>query len=140
LTYQQVFRLVRKVLCRRRIYIVARYVAMKKNIHPKYYPQAKIICACGNIITAGSTKPEMKVEVCSACHPFYTGKKRLIDSTGRLDRFKKRFERTSQIKTEIAKKKAQKAQKVKSKLVITKKVSKKKATKKAVSKKTISKK
>ncbi len=71
---------------------------MKKDIHPKYYPEAHIICACGNVITTGSTKPEMKVEVCSACHPFYTGKKRLVDSTGRLDRFKKRFEKTSQLK------------------------------------------
>lgn len=78
---------------------------MKKDIHPKYYPEARIICACGNIITTGSTRPEMKVEVCSACHPFYTGKKRLVDSTGRLDRFKKRFEKTSQIKAAIAEQK-----------------------------------
>jgi large subunit ribosomal protein L31 len=109
---------------------------MKKDIHPKYYPQAKIICACGNIITAGSTKPEMRVEVCSACHPFYTGKKHLIDSAGRLDRFKKRFEKTSQIKAKIAKKEAEKTKKAKSKLVITKKISKKRITKKAAAKKT----
>jgi large subunit ribosomal protein L31 len=88
---------------------------MKKDIHPKYYPEAKIICACGNIIVTGSTRPEIKVEVCSACHPFYTGKKRLVDSTGRLDRFKKRFEKTEQIKADKekmakeAKKKAQAA-------------------------------
>ena len=74
---------------------------MKEKIHPKYYPQAKIICACGNTIITGSTRPEMKVEVCSACHPFYTGKKRLIDATGRLDRFKKRVEKGEQIKAEI---------------------------------------
>jgi large subunit ribosomal protein L31 len=73
---------------------------MKKDIHPKYYPEAKIICACGNILITGSTRPEIKVEVCSACHPFYTGKKRLVDSTGRLDRFKKRFEKTEQIKAD----------------------------------------
>ncbi len=77
---------------------------MKKDIHPEYYPEARIICACGNIITTGSTKPEMKVEVCSACHPFYTGKKKFIDTTGRLDRFKKRFEKTEKIKAEKAKK------------------------------------
>ena len=77
---------------------------MKKDIHPKYYPEAKIICACGNIIITGSTKPEMKVEVCSACHPFYTGKKRLVDATGRLDRFKKRFEKTEKIKADKKKK------------------------------------
>jgi large subunit ribosomal protein L31 len=62
---------------------------MKKNIHPKYYPDAKIICACGNIIKTGSTVPEMKVEICAACHPFYTGKKKLNDATGRVERFKK---------------------------------------------------
>ena len=73
---------------------------MKKDIHPKYYPEAKIICACGNIIVTGSTRPEMKVEVCSACHPFYTGKKRLVDATGQLDRFKKRFEKSEKIKAE----------------------------------------
>ena len=103
---------------------------MKKNIHPKYYPEAKIICACGNVITTGSIRPEMKVEVCSACHPFYTGKKRLIDSTGRVDRFKKRFEKTSKIQAVAAQKIAAKDNKKKTKLIIKKKVSKKKAAKK----------
>src|SRR4030065_2003262 len=70
---------------------------MKKDIHPKYYSEAKIICACGNIIITGSVKEEMKVEVCSACHPFYTGKKRLVDTTGRPDRFKKRMEKREKI-------------------------------------------
>lgn len=87
---------------------------MKKDIHPKYYPEAKIICACGNVITTGSVKPEMKVEVCSACHPFYTGKKRLVDSTGRVDRFKKRMEKSEKIladKMEKVKKKAKPATK-----------------------------
>ena len=73
---------------------------MKKDIHPKYYPEARIICACGNVITTGSVKPEMKVEVCSACHPFYTGKKRLVDTTGRVDRFKKRMEKSEKILAE----------------------------------------
>ena len=62
---------------------------MKKDIHPKYYPDAKIICACGNVIEAGSTVSEMKVEICAACHPFYTGKKKTMDTAGRVDRFKK---------------------------------------------------
>ncbi len=101
-----------------------------KDIHPKYYPDAKIICACGNIITTGSTKPEMKVEVCSACHPFYTGKKRLVDTTGQLDRFQKRFEKTSKMQADAAKRKLKTAKKTKIKLVIKKKVSKKKAAKK----------
>jgi large subunit ribosomal protein L31 len=101
---------------------------MKKDIHPKYYSEAKIICACGNIIATGSTKPEIKVEVCSACHPFYTGKKRLVDTAGQLDRFKKRFEKSSKMKAEIEKKKAKDTakKKPKTKLIIKKKISKKK--------------
>lgn len=106
---------------------------MKKDIHPKYYPEAKIICACGNIITTGSTKSEMKVEVCSACHPFYTGKKRLVDATGRLDRFKKRFEKTEKMKAEKAKK-AKKKPRV-PKIPAEKPVKKPKITKKKTSKK-----
>lgn len=62
---------------------------MKKEIHPKYHPKAKIVCTCGNVMTVGSTVPEMRVEVCSKCHPFYTGKQKLIDASGRLERYKK---------------------------------------------------
>ncbi len=62
---------------------------MKKDIHPKYYPAAKMTCACGNTFNVGSTKPEINVEICSACHPFYTGKEKLVDAAGRVDRFKK---------------------------------------------------
>jgi large subunit ribosomal protein L31 len=104
---------------------------MKKDTHPKYYSEAKIICACGNIIATGSTKPEIKVEVCSACHPFYTGKKRLVDTAGQLDRFKKRFEKSSKLKAEIEKKKVKDMakKKPKTKLIIKKKVSKKKVKK-----------
>lgn len=68
---------------------------MKKDIHPKYYSDAKIICACGNVIKTGSTVKEMRVEICSACHPFYTGKKKIVDSTGRVDRFKKMAEKSA---------------------------------------------
>ncbi|MFZ2193390.1 MAG: 50S ribosomal protein L31 [Candidatus Moraniibacteriota bacterium] len=71
---------------------------MKKAIHPKYFSDAKIICACGNIIETGSTTNEMKVEICSSCHPFYTGKKKSLDTTGRVDRFKKRAEKTAEKK------------------------------------------
>ena len=63
---------------------------MKKGIHPKYQ-DAKIICACGEVIETRSTKPEIRVEVCSKCHPFYTGKQKLVDSGGRIDRFNRRF-------------------------------------------------
>jgi large subunit ribosomal protein L31 len=66
---------------------------MKKDIHPTYYSDAKIVCACGNVIKTGSIVKEMKVEICSACHPFYTGKKKIMDTTGRVDRFKKLAEK-----------------------------------------------
>ena len=60
---------------------------MKAKIHPQWYPKAKITCACGNTFTAGSTKPEIQVEICSACHPFFTGKMRYIDTQGRVEKF-----------------------------------------------------
>jgi large subunit ribosomal protein L31 len=62
---------------------------MKKDIHPTYYPDAQIICACGHVLKVGSTVKEIHVEICSACHPFYTGKEKLIDTAGRVDRFRK---------------------------------------------------
>ncbi len=65
---------------------------MKKDLHPEYYKDAKIVCACGNKMIVGSTIKEIHVEICSACHPFYTGKEKLIDTAGRVDRFKKRKE------------------------------------------------
>ncbi len=74
---------------------------MKKDIHPKYYSDAKIICACGNTITTGSTVKEMKVEICAACHPFYTGKKKVLDTTGRVDRFKKLAEKSAKTKATV---------------------------------------
>ncbi len=63
---------------------------MKKDIHPKYFPGAVIKCACGNKIIVGSTKEKIDVEICSACHPFFTGKKKLIDTAGRVEKFKAR--------------------------------------------------
>ena len=65
--------------------------SMKKGIHPDYY-EVEVICACGNRFKTGSTKKEIKVEVCSACHPFYTGSKRLlVEQGGRVDKFKKKY-------------------------------------------------
>jgi len=61
---------------------------MKANIHPTYHKDAKISCACGNVITVGSTVPEISIELCSKCHPFYTGTKLLVDTEGRVERFK----------------------------------------------------
>ena len=63
---------------------------MKENIHPKY-EKTTITCACGNVIETGSTKKDIRVEICSKCHPFFTGKQKLVDTGGRVDRFKKRF-------------------------------------------------
>lgn len=71
---------------------------MKQGIHPKYYPEAKIICACGNTWTTGSTKPEIRVDICSNCHPFYTGEQRIVDTEGQVDRFYKRLEIRTQYK------------------------------------------
>ena len=62
---------------------------MKEGIHPKY-EQTTIRCACGNVFTTGSTKKDIRVEICSKCHPFYTGKQKLVDTGGRVDRFNKR--------------------------------------------------
>lgn len=64
---------------------------MKAKIHPKYYDKAKVTCLCGNTFTTGSTKPEIRVEVCGKCHPFYTGEQRIVDSLGRVERFKRRY-------------------------------------------------
>ena len=67
---------------------------MKQGIHPNYV-DCKITCACGNVIETRSTRPEIRVEVCNKCHPFYTGKQKLVDTGGRVDRFTRRFGRTA---------------------------------------------
>ncbi len=63
---------------------------MQKELHPKYYPTAKVTCACGNIFSIGSTKEKIEVEICSACHPFFTGTEKILDTAGRVGRFKSR--------------------------------------------------
>jgi large subunit ribosomal protein L31 len=63
---------------------------MKKGIHPKWYKEAQVECACGNTFTVGSTVPEIKVEICSQCHPFYTGQEKLVDTAGRVEEFERR--------------------------------------------------
>ena len=68
---------------------------MKKDIHPKYYPKAKVKCACGNTLIIGSTKEKMGIEICSKCHPFYTGEKHLVDIAGRAEKFKVRTEQAA---------------------------------------------
>ncbi len=65
-------------------------MTMKTDIHPKYYKDAKIICSCGNTFTTGATQPEIRVEICAKCHPFYTGEEKLLDTAGRVEKFRAR--------------------------------------------------
>lgn len=69
---------------------------MKKGIHPEYY-DCVVTCSCGNTFITRSTKKELKVEICSSCHPFYTGKQKLVDSGGMVDRFERRLKKTKKI-------------------------------------------
>jgi large subunit ribosomal protein L31 len=73
---------------------------MKKGIHPKYYPDAKVICSCGNTFTVGSTQKIIHTDVCSACHPFFTGEQRLVDTGGQVERFIRRLEKSEEIRAE----------------------------------------
>jgi large subunit ribosomal protein L31 len=63
---------------------------MKSDIHPTYFPQAKVTCACGNSFAVGSTKEKIQVEICSNCHPFYSGNEKILDAAGRVEKFKAR--------------------------------------------------
>jgi large subunit ribosomal protein L31 len=72
---------------------------MKTGIHPKYNTAAKVTCACGNTFTTGSTIDEIHVEICSVCHPFWTGQDKVLDTQGRVDRFKKRATKTADKKS-----------------------------------------
>ena len=76
---------------------------MKKNIHPQYHQNAEIKCACGASFVIGSTKPEIHTEICSHCHPFYTGKEKLIDTTGRVEKFKARVAKAKTTKPKTKK-------------------------------------
>ncbi|MBI1998970.1 MAG: 50S ribosomal protein L31 [Parcubacteria group bacterium] len=82
---------------------------MKTDIHPTYYSKAKVKCACGNEFTVGSTREEINVEICSACHPFYTGQEKIIDTAGRVERFKARQKAAVDKKEVLATKKKMKA-------------------------------
>jgi large subunit ribosomal protein L31 len=67
---------------------------MKEGIHPEYV-ESRVVCSCGSVFTTRSTKPEIKVEICSECHPFYTGKQKLVDSGGRVERFNRKYRRAA---------------------------------------------
>lgn len=69
---------------------------MKQDTHPTYYPNAKFKCACGHTWTVGSTSPETSVSICANCHPFYTGQEKIVDTRGRVEKFRKRAEKTAQ--------------------------------------------
>jgi len=71
---------------------------MKKDTHPTYYKDATIHCSCGKVFKMGATKPEIHVDVCSACHPFYTGKEKIVDTAGRVEKFRKRVAKAKKIK------------------------------------------
>lgn len=81
---------------------------MKKGIHPKYYPQAKVVCACGNTFYVGSTVPEIQVDICSKCHPFFTGEMKYVDTMGKVEKFQRRMKLAQQFKQKKAKTKKKK--------------------------------
>lgn len=81
---------------------------MKKDIHPTYYQEAKVTCACGNSLTVGATQEKINIEICSKCHPFYTGSQDLIDTAGRAEKFKTR---QSKAKVTVRKKSQKRATK-----------------------------
>jgi len=79
---------------------------VQKDIHPKYFPEAKATCSCGAVFSVGSTKPEIRIEICSNCHPFYTGGDKMIDTAGRVEKFKARFAKKKTSASRVAKKEA----------------------------------
>lgn len=83
---------------------------MKKNIHPQYGP-ATVTCSCGNTFTTGSTKSEIRVEICSACHPFFTGQQKILDTAGRVEKFQKRMSLKQDGLTKKAEKNAKRREK-----------------------------
>lgn len=70
---------------------------MKKNAHPQYYTDAVAVCACGSTFTTGSTRKQLRTDVCSKCHPFFTGEQRIVDTAGQVERFMKRLERKAPV-------------------------------------------
>ncbi len=84
---------------------------MKANIHPKFYENINVVCACGNTFTTGSTKKNITVEVCNKCHPFYTGEQRFLDTKGRVDTFQKKQKIAKEYQEKNKSKKVQKQEK-----------------------------
>lgn len=80
---------------------------MREEIHPEFYPDAQVVCACGNSWTVGSTQPMIRTDVCSQCHPFFTGEQRIVDSGGQVERFLKKLERREKKMAEIERRKTE---------------------------------
>lgn len=97
---------------------------MKKEIHPTYFRECTVTCACGSVFTVGSTSEEMRIELCSKCHPFYTGKQKFVDTARRVEKFQERFDKVSAAAA------VRKGKKVKKAVERTKKEEKAKAAKK----------
>ena len=83
---------------------------MKEKIHPTWFPQARVHCACGNVFNTGSTLKEISVEICSACHPLFTGQQKFIDTAGRVDKFNQRMAAAERKKAEAQERKQKKAE------------------------------
>lgn len=81
---------------------------MKKDIHPKWYSDCQVKCACGNTFTTGATVSELKVQLCNKCHPFFTGEQRFVDTLGRVEKFQKKQKAAAQIKAKKKEKKVKK--------------------------------
>jgi large subunit ribosomal protein L31 len=81
---------------------------LKEKVHPTWYPEARVICACGNTWTTGATVAEIRTDICSACHPFYTGEQRIVDTEGQVDRFMKRLQVRDSKRAEVEEREAAK--------------------------------
>jgi len=83
---------------------------VKEKIHPKWFPEARVHCACGNTFTTGSTLKEIHVEICSACHPLFTGQQKFVDTAGRVDKFNQRVAAANKKKEEAAERRRKKSE------------------------------
>lgn len=83
---------------------------MKTTIHPQWYPNATVRCACGNTFTVGATKPEIRIEICSNCHPFFTGEMKFVDALGRVEKFQKKQKEAAKMASTLAEKKKKKSE------------------------------
>jgi len=79
---------------------------MKEGIHPEFYPEAQVVCACGNTWTVGATVPVIRTDICNKCHPFFTGEQRIVDSGGQVERFMRKLEQRDQAIAEAEKRKS----------------------------------